>query len=144
MKKKIWVPLCLAGVLLAAGVAGWLLSMEGFALDDIHHSFDVAIAVEGNAYQPSAIEAELYKTIEDLEVEIENVTFRDAAYELDADGAGKACFSFRFDRKDTAYTRLVERFTAQQQAGLLELWVSLPDATLYYVSYNYGDIQGVS
>lgn len=143
MKKRIWIPLCIIGTLFACTFVIWQLFNEDFA-PHYTHSYSVDIGVQNNVYRISDIESELRNIIGELEDKTENLELFSTDYRLDSDGTGTVCFSYYFDGPSTTYSRLWERLTSQNLSGFLELVVSLPDATIYHVNYNYGHNKGIS
>lgn len=140
MKKRIGIVCILLGVLCVCCLVIFFLLRSGLITHD-SHSYDTVIDVKNNSYRISEIESELYAIIGKMEEETENVELRYVEYHLNSDGTGSVLFSFQFDRPDTGWFGMLQRFTSRKPTGNLELWISLPESTVTHVSYNYGYIR---
>lgn len=141
MRKKIWLPFCAIVAIFACAFIIWNLFIDNFVPYEMR-SYSVDIGIKGDVYMVSDIETELRQIIENLEDKTDNIELSNAKYRLNSDETGTVCFSFNFDGPGTAYSRFWERLTSQNLVGVLELWVSIPDAAIYRVNYNYGQING--
>ena len=142
MKKTAFVRLCVAGLGIAFALGVSYLAIVN-TVPHYTHSYDVAIGIQGDLHQIAEIETEFNGIIASLEDRVENPRLYDAQYHLQPDGAGTVILAYRFDGPGTAYSRAWERMTSQQLSGLLELCISLSDASVTHVTYSYGRIDGL-
>lgn len=144
MKNKKVMSLSLAGlVLILCVLAIWCFVVTGKTDPHNSHSEDVDVDVQGDVYQISDIEEELTEIIEKFELgKIENVTINNVEYIFESDETGYAHFSFSFNNIEKDYSYFWNKITLQDLKGLAELWISLPDAKVYHITYNYGVMDG--
>ena len=72
----------------------------------------------------------------------EQVRLSDAEYFTDKDGVQSACFTFTFEGPDDTATRIREWLTSKKSTGVITVWVSIPDAAIYYMNAVYGITKG--
>lgn len=141
MSKKIRIITFLTAALILC-VTGFCYFFRDAFTPSVAYSCDTTVGLQGNCYLLSDLETELKACITELEKNTEQLELSSAQYRLYNDGTGTARISFSFDRPDTVYSRIWESLSGERLSGLAELWISLPDASIYHVNYNYGHILG--
>lgn len=133
--KKVLLPVCITGALLVAALATWLLLPQWFA-PHYSASSDVSLPIHGDINRTADIESQLCEAIIAFEDNTENLALTNTYQKDDT-----MRFTFSFDRTAKGYPKLWADITKNELTGVADLTVSIPDATVRYISYNYGYIQ---
>lgn len=142
-KRKIMIASLVGIVIIVSAFMVLYFVVTGKTTPHNSHSQDVDIKINGNIYQIPEIESEICEIINEVETrKIKTIKLNNVEYSFNSDETGNVYFSFYIDNSDEGYSYFWKKIFSQDLEGLAELWVSIPDAKVYRIAYNYGVMEG--